>query len=463
MASMDNLRDKIRSRRADTSDLETASNSAPTAALAQNHDDFTAAAGQENSFSSGNTDSLISEIFADEPYTAPAFHEKPEPKSKPPAEPKPKKPLNFPLLERFKQLEINRRMLLISVGVAALATVLAMFYIKGIADPLQRDSKMLKVITVTEDIPAGTKLTEKMVQIKEVPALFVPETAEVYEPNLPLLGKVTTTTLYKGEMLNKQRTILPEDVGMIDIPKGHRAIQVKTDSAGLIKPSTHDRKQYVDLIANIPDPDPGRKGKVIPYPVLQRALVLAVGDQVGDAAPKSNTFSSASSNKITVAVPEERLNLMVMLEDKTEFKVIPRAPDDESTQMEKYTLQEIEDMLQGKIESPTPARNTSDTPSSAPAKPAAAPAALSNAHGPDLSGGSSRSYSAPAYRAPARSYSAPTYHAPARSYSAPRSAPRAAAPKPAAPRAAAPAPASRPRVTMPRMTIQGGAVTQSAH
>lgn len=490
MASMDNLRDKIRSRRADTSDLEAAvPTPAPTAAFAHRFDDDdvddiddSPAASSEVAFSGSNTDSLISEIFSDEGPSVPVFptHEKPEPKakkpkaerkSKPEPEPKQRKSITFALIERFKHLEVNRKMLGVSLAIAGIAATLAVFMLKGIAEPY---AKQVSVISLTQDVPAGTPLTEKMVKIQEMPAQYVPEGAEVYEKGMPLIGKIAVSNLAKGEILIKSRTKNPQDVKVyIDPPKGFRPIQVKTDNTGLVQPSTQDRKEYVDLIANIPDPDPGRKGKVIPYLVVQHAMVLMVGDKGAynqnpeGADTKAPAFSTPNnSNMLTVAVPDDRVNLMVMLEDKTVFKVIPRASNDETTQPDKYTVQEIEDMLQGKIESPAPAASADTSTTSAPAKPAppATPKVNLESHGPDLSGGGGGGSS---YRAPARSYTPPaqTYRAPARSYTPPARSytppARPAAPAYHAP-AAAPAPASRPaRVKMGNSVIQGGAVTGS--
>ncbi|PKL79612.1 MAG: Flp pilus assembly protein CpaB [Candidatus Melainabacteria bacterium HGW-Melainabacteria-1] len=442
MASMDNLRDKIRSRRADTSELDAAPIPAPV--TAQPYD--------EAPVSHSNTDSLISEIFADQP-TQPVFGTA---QSAP--EPKPKKALNLPFLNRFKQLEINRKMLIVSLSVAAVASFLSVAYLKGIAEPLRGQAQMVKVITLTKDVPARTELTEVMLTIREVPKAYVPEGALAYQPNMKLLGQVTTASLYKGEILHSERISLPnEDTGISTvIPAAHRAMTIRTANAGLINPSSHDRKEYVDVIATIPDPNPVRQGKLITYPILQRAMVLAVGNRMSES---ESGASAIPSNTISLAVPEDRVRLMVTLLKKGEFEVIPRGPADESVQPEEYTVQEIMDALQGKFEA---------TPAVASAKPEPAAIKLEDPPVPaaplvDLSGGT------PTYRAPARAPArAPVYRAPARApvYRAPvRTAPRAPARAPARaaappPRAAAPA-YSKPRTQMPRMTIQGGNVTQS--
>ncbi|MGV3522843.1 MAG: Flp pilus assembly protein CpaB [Candidatus Sericytochromatia bacterium] len=493
MASMDNLRDKIRSRRADTSEL----NSAPTPPTPtppapgaaplrdklrikredtgdlQDQPAVTAALWSESlkqdvldpplPGKQSNTDSLISEIFSEgpQPDAAPAFH---APK-KQTAEPKARKTSESVFLKRFKHLEVNRKMLLVSLGVAALASFLSMAYLKGIAEPLKGKSKMVKVITLTQDVPARTELTEKMLEIKEVPVAYLPEGVLEYQPNLKLLGQVTLTGLYKGEVIHTKRISLPnQETGITTvIPEGHRAMTIRTNNAGLINPSTRDRKEYIDLMATIPDPNPVRRGRVITLPMLQRAMVLAVGNQLStsQADGASAAPSGGSGNTtITLAVPEDRVSLMVMLEEKGDFKVIPRSPDDTSTLPEKYTVQEIEDALQGKFEA-VPAASES-TPEPAPAVEAVAPAAPA-APLVDLSGGGGgrAAYRAPARRTtPARAPARTTARAPVR-----RAAPVRTAPKPAA------RPAARPAAPAKRgglgggapFVVQGGNVTQGGN
>lgn len=502
MASMDNLRDKIRSRRADTSELNSAptppistppANSAAAAPLRDKlrikrddtgdlHDQpaVTAALWSESlkqdvlepplPSKQSNTDSLISEIFSEgpQPDAVPAFHTPKNPKN-PSAEPKVRKAPDIAILKRFQHLEVNRKMLLVSLGVAALASFLSMAYLKGIAEPLIGKSKMVKVITLTQDVPARTELTEKMLEIKEVPVAYLPEGVLEYQPNLKLLGQVTLTGLYKGEVIHTKRISLPnQETGITTvIPEGHRAMTIRTNNAGLINPSTRDRKEYIDLMATIPDPNPVRRGRVITLPMLQRAMVLAVGNQLStsQADGASAAPSGGSGNTtITLAVPEDRVSLMVMLEEKGDFKVIPRSPDDTSTLPEKYTVQEIEDALQGKFEAVSAAAESTPEPA-APAVEAVAPAAPA-APLVDLSGGGG---ARPAYRAPVRRTT--PARAPARNTA--RAPVRRAAPAPArtAPKAAT-KPAARPAAPAAKrgglgggapFVVQGGNVTQGGN
>ena len=204
-------------------------------------------------------------------------------------------------------------------------------------------------------------------------------------------------------------------------------------------------------MATIPDPNPARRGRLISIPILQRVVVLAVGDRLSGGTSKEGS----GGNSVTLSVPEDRVNLMVLIEEKGNLKVIPRSPTDDNTSQEKYTVQEIEDALLGKIEAPV---EETPEPKAEPVKAEEPEPDVPDAPLVDLSGGGG---GRPAYRAPARkpAYRAPAarkpaYRAPARAV-APRAAAPKAAPKPVAPRAQAPAPVRAPVV------INGGVITNN--
>ncbi len=432
MGSMDHLRKKIRNQ-SETGDLGFSDITEPAAPPAPSQPAEPVA---ERLAKRGNTDSLISEIF--ESGTADLsppenFELKDGDKSG----------LNKASLgQRFKGLEVNRKMLVVSLSIAAVASFLSMSYLKGIAEPLRGQSKLIQVVTLTKDVPARTKISEDMIKISEIPKGYLPEGAVEYKKNLKLLGQVTLTSLYKGEVLNQGRISLPNsETGITTIiPEGHRALNIRTDriNSSLIKPSTVDRKEYVDVMATIPDPNPSRRGRLISVPILQRAVVLAVGDRLSGGA----SSEQSGGNSVTLAVPNERVNLMVLIEEKGNFRVIPRSPTDTDTMAEKHTIQEIEDVLTGKIEAdePEPEPKEVETVKEDPPEPAAPLVNLSTpARRPAYRAPARR----PAYRAPARK---PVYRAPVRKAAPP-------ARKPAPPPARKPAPARAPVV------INGGVVT----
>jgi pilus assembly protein CpaB len=442
VSSIDNLRNRLRVNQQDTQDLspeqvQPSESSRPS---------FRRPAPSFTDELPGSAE-LDASIFND-PEDASA-----SPAAKTTAQPTESPKKSWPLLDKLKQLEVNRKMLVISLGIAGLATILSMSYLTGIAEPLKGKSKMVRVVTLAKDVPPRTALSEDMLKIQEVPAAYVPQGATLIEKNKTtvVLGMLTVTQLYKGEMLMTGRMSDPNAATGLatQIPEGHRAITVRTDNAHLMKPSDH-----VDIIASIADLNPVRRGKIISIPVLQKVKILAVGTQFSSEGNTNNSNGSAP-REITVAVPDERVNLMSILEQKGNFNVILRSPKDQSILPEQYTIQEIEDALLGKFEAaPTADTSSEKTPTKTVAKEKE-----EDPTEEDITKLIDRSQpAAPAYRAPARSYSAParnTYRAPARNYTPPvRRAAPAARPPAQAPVRSAPRPVRAPVV------INGGVVTQ---
>lgn len=428
---MDNLRDRIRSRKHQTQDLP---NSMENLSQSLSVDEDPPKTG---------THDLLKQLSAGQPTA--------ELNLKPTG----KQSIANSLMDKLKPLEVNKKMLVVSIIVAGVASLLAINYLNTIANPLKEQSKPIQVLMLTQDVKARTVIKQEMLAIKEIPSGFLPKGVLAYEPGVKILGKVALTDLYQGEVLHEKRIALPNQstgVSMI-IPAGHRAIAVRTNDAQLMKPSDH-----VDVIASIPDPV--RRGKSITYPILQDATILAVGNQLSSETPEPNRYGGAQN--ITVAVPEDRVTLMSLIAENGKFNVVLRAPGDKTKMAEAYTVEEVTDALSGNFEHAT--KTAAKTLSGAEKElqkikeMAARDAAKETKNDPipakplvDLSGGGGGG--TPAYRAPAPVYRAPVYRAPAPVYRAP-AAPVYRAPAPAAP--VYRAPAAPKTVTV----INGGTMTQ---
>jgi Flp pilus assembly protein CpaB len=302
--------------------------------------------------------------------------------------------------------EVNKRMLLLALGCAAIASLLIVNYIRSSAGVLAQQSKLLKVATVVKDIPARTVITKDMVTFSEIPALYVPK--DMAKPEDTIVGKVALTAMFAGEQIHTKRLSDPNaETGLaVKIPNGHRAMAMQNRLAGLVKPG-----DYVDVFAIVND----KGGKPLTLPVLQRSLVLSVGSRVSatDTASANNAYDSA--NSATLAVPDQKVDLLTLLEEKGNFRLVLRAPNDTSVLPAKYKDKQLIDMILG-----------AEPPPVAKPKPVAPrPVAV---------------HQEPVYRpaAPARTYTPPVR------------------PRPAAPKPAAPAPQRGVTVTV----INGGNVQQ---
>ena len=305
--------------------------------------------------------------------------------------------------------EVNKRMLILALGCAAVASLLIVNYVRSSAGVLANQAKLIKVATVAKDVPARTMITKDMVTFTEIPALYVPQDTATAADTV--VGKVALTGLFAGETIHRKRLSDPNaETGLaVKIPVGTRAMAMQNRLAGLVKPG-----DYVDVFATAIAKE-NNKAQIVP--VLQRSLVLAVGSKVNATDDKAVTGAYDTANLATLAVPDEKVDLLSLLEEKGNFKLVLRAPNDETMVKTKYTDAQLMTLVMGAEELPKPKP-----------KPVEAPPVVREQ---------------------------PVYHAPApvREYVAPRPA----APRPAAPKPAAPAPAGN-RVVV--TVINGGNVQQ---
>ena len=283
--------------------------------------------------------------------------------------------------------DVNKKMLLIAILVATIAGFLAMNYINSTYSDNANLYRPIKVVVAAKEIPARSTITVEMLKIQEIPAIYV--VGGALKPTDNIVGKIATTTIFANEQLHRLRVSIPNSLTGIGpiIPAGHRSMKIGTSDSSGIKPT-----DYVDIIVSLPDPH--NQNKVITTPALQKALILAVGNQISIADPES-----LRNNQLTIAVPENKVNLMVLLKNKGNFTILSRAPGDESVIAENFTPKELENALLGQFVRSTP--NVA-VPKNNPAPVRAAPVYNAPAYNP------------PVYHAPVRTYQAPVRQAPPR-------------------------------------------------
>lgn len=237
--------------------------------------------------------------------------------------------------------EINKRMLILALATAAMASFLIVNYVRSSAGVLAERAKLVKVPVLAQDVVGRTVITDKMITYKEIPALYVVDgTAKADET---LVGKVALTDLYKGEPVLSKRVSEPNAATgvAVKIPVGHRAMAVDNQLQGLLKPG-----DYVDVYATVTD----TKGKSHTEPVLQHSQVLAVGNRISATGDEQQ----ADTGKATLAVADSKVHLMTLMEGKGNFRLVLRAPDDTSTVASKFTDQQLLALLTEPAEAPKP-------------------------------------------------------------------------------------------------------------
>lgn len=188
----------------------------------------------------------------------------------------------------------------------AVASMCGLFAACGIWQYLSQQQQKVQELSVTravvvasKNIPAGTKLTEEFLTIKQLPAKTVPK--DYPESIDSLKNRIAKTTILPEEIITESRLVGQGAAGGLTliIPPGHRAITIKVDEVfgvgGFINPGDH-----VDIVAIIKKSDEQNFSRTI----LQNILVLAAGDKILDPNVVSDPAPKVVS-QVTVALSPE--------------------------------------------------------------------------------------------------------------------------------------------------------------
>jgi len=239
----------------------------------------------------------------------------------------------------FDRLNVNKRMLYIALGLAGIASFLVITYLMSISEERLLGSKMITVIVANKDIKEKTVLTISDLAKKQIPEKFVLKNSIIMDGKFDpqqLVGKLTLTDIYENEQLSLKRIVAKEESPWLSpsVPENHRAFTISSKSLSYIKPT-----DKVDVLVSLTDPQ-NRERKII-TPVLQNSLVLAV-----DGKYKLSSDDEVSTGRdITVAVPNELLNLLTILDEKGNFQIALRRDNDQNNLETKYSPAQLEKIL----------------------------------------------------------------------------------------------------------------------
>ncbi len=176
------------------------------------------------------------------------------------------------------------------VVMASIAVLLGLVAASGIWQYLTHTQETVKKLTATrpvvvasKDIPAGTKLTEEFLTLKQLPAQTIPKD---YPSTIESVkGRFVKNIIKPEEIITETRLVGQGGAGGLPfvIPPGHRALTMKvnevTGVGGFVKPG-----DYIDLVSVVTKNDQQTFSKTI----LQNVLVLAVGDEILDKSSVSD-------------------------------------------------------------------------------------------------------------------------------------------------------------------------------
>jgi pilus assembly protein CpaB len=190
---------------------------------------------------------------------------------------------------------VNRRFLMLALVSAALSAMLVYVAISraGGGDKGGDTTATATIVVAAVDIPARTQITDKMVQVRDVPVSVKPEAS--YGSAEEVIGKVTRYPISVDEEVTSSKVVSLEGVEGADalaftVPSGMRAISIKADqvlsAGGLVLPG-----DYVDIIAvfDVKNSEGNEEEGWFVRTILQNVEVLAVAQTITDVPPSADT------------------------------------------------------------------------------------------------------------------------------------------------------------------------------
>lgn len=192
-------------------------------------------------------------------------------------------------------------LLLVTILGAALTFIGVATYVNSVSSQV---GPMTQVVKLTTDIKPMQSLTEKDIELVDIPKRWVPSNAVSSFGQVE--GLVSGGSYTKGSVLQKGMLIEPPALS-----EGHREVAIMVDAetgvAGRISPGDH-----VDIVATVEDENTkARSAKVI----VQNALIINVGVATNVESEDSSgsfkesqavpvTFSLSSSDSLKIAYAE---------------------------------------------------------------------------------------------------------------------------------------------------------------
>lgn len=229
--------------------------------------------------------------------------------------------------------------LIIMLGVAICFGLFAAIgiwqYLLQTQEKVKELSATRAVVVASKKIPAGTKLKEEFLAIKQLPAQAVPKD---YPSSInSLTGRIVKSTIEQDEIISETRLIGKGAEGGLTlvIPPGQRAITIKVNEVvgvgGFINPGNR-----VDIVTIVKQNE-NNFSKTI----LQNVLVLAVGEQILDPNALSDPKPKIVG-QVTVALTIQDSEKLALAHEIGQIHLVLRPHgEDKTTSTDGSTLADV--------------------------------------------------------------------------------------------------------------------------
>lgn len=197
-------------------------------------------------------------------------------------------------------MKTKKRIWIITAVLALVTTVLVYLYLGQVEAASQENKiEMSEVVVAISEIPAHVKVTEEMLEIREIPSESVH--ADTYTNIDDVVGGTTTTELIAGEQVLTDRIV--SDVGdsvlSYRIPENMRAITVPSSEVNGVGGYIVSGDKLDILVSYVPS-----EGVQVVYTQLQNIEVLETGAKNAVAAETEAGVPTSLTLLVTPAQAE---------------------------------------------------------------------------------------------------------------------------------------------------------------
>jgi pilus assembly protein CpaB len=222
----------------------------------------------------------------------------------------------------------GRRIFLLSLLLALIATVIFSLYVRPTQQTAGGSLEMVEMVVAKNDIKQDTTITTDMLVTKSFPKSSLPNGVELEADQV--VGKIAMERIVAGEPIASSRLVdaNSDSAALVyKIPEGKRAISVAYNEvmgvAGFVSPG-----DYVDVISVLTLKPKGEDEEIDAARILlQNMLVLAVGGMKTEGT-KSDTVDNAPLNTITLAAAPQEAEILTFSEEKGKIRLILRGAKD---------------------------------------------------------------------------------------------------------------------------------------
>lgn len=194
----------------------------------------------------------------------------------------------------------NKKIILIALIMAVLASFLIYIYIKQMTVKPEIKIDYINVYVAVKTLPAKYKVTDKDLKLIKVTKEYLNTQAVLNKENI--IGKRLNDRIIEGEQILKDRLVDEKNSALIfNIPNGKRAVSININDqngvSNLIKPG-----DYIDVLVSFDKEEIDLGTEKIVYPkvskmIIQNVELLALGqiqtptEEVSKEQPKTATLA----------------------------------------------------------------------------------------------------------------------------------------------------------------------------